>query len=96
MHIIGFLIFGLVIGLIARALYPGRQHMGWLSTAVLGMIGSVVGGLIGHALFGGSSTADGSWRGLWFSWKLWRVCTIGRWICPPWPIILGNWFSRTG
>ena len=62
MHIIGFLIFGLIIGLIARAIYPGRQHLGWLATAVLGMIGSVVGGLIGHALFGGgSSTADGSW-----------------------------------
>jgi len=61
MHIIGFLIFGLIIGLIARALYPGRQHMGWLATAVLGMIGSLVGGLIGHALFGGSSTADGTW-----------------------------------
>ena len=61
MSIIGFLIFGLVIGLIARAIFPGRQQMGWLSTAVLGMIGSLVGGLIGHALFGGSSTADGTW-----------------------------------
>ncbi len=35
MSIIGFLIFGLVIGLIARAIFPGRQQMGWLSTAVL-------------------------------------------------------------
>jgi uncharacterized membrane protein YeaQ/YmgE (transglycosylase-associated protein family) len=61
MSIIGFLIFGLIIGLIARAIYPGRQHMGWIATAVLGMIGSLVGGLIGHALFGGASRADGSW-----------------------------------
>ena len=61
MSIIGFLIFGLVIGLIARAIFPGRQQMGWLSTAVLGMIGSLVGGLIGHALFGNRSAADGSW-----------------------------------
>ena len=29
MHIIGFIIFGLVIGLLARAIYPGRQAMGW-------------------------------------------------------------------
>ena len=43
MSIIGFLIFGLVIGLIARAIFPGRQQMGWLSTAVLGMVGSLVG-----------------------------------------------------
>jgi len=61
MSIIGFLIFGLVIGLIARALYPGRQNMGWLATAVLGMVGSLVGGLIGHALFGNHSTANGGW-----------------------------------
>jgi uncharacterized membrane protein YeaQ/YmgE (transglycosylase-associated protein family) len=61
MSIIGFLIFGLIIGLIARAIYPGRQAMGWLATAVLGMIGSLVGGLIGHALFGNHSAADGSW-----------------------------------
>lgn len=61
MHIIGFLIFGLIVGLLARAIYPGRQSMGWLSTAILGMIGSLVGGLIGHALWGGNSAADGSW-----------------------------------
>jgi uncharacterized membrane protein YeaQ/YmgE (transglycosylase-associated protein family) len=61
MHIIGFLIFGLIVGLLARAIYPGRQNMGWLSTAVLGMVGSLIGGLIGHALWGGNSTADGSW-----------------------------------
>jgi uncharacterized membrane protein YeaQ/YmgE (transglycosylase-associated protein family) len=61
MHIIGFLIFGLIVGLLARAIYPGRQPMGWLSTAVLGMIGSLIGGLIGHALWGGASASDGSW-----------------------------------
>lgn len=61
MHIIGFLIFGLIVGLLARAIYPGRQPMGFLATAVLGMIGSLVGGLIGHALWGGNSTANGSW-----------------------------------
>jgi uncharacterized membrane protein YeaQ/YmgE (transglycosylase-associated protein family) len=61
MHIIGFLIFGLIVGLLARALYPGRQAMGWLTTVVLGMVGSLVGGLIGHVLWGGSTAADGSW-----------------------------------
>jgi uncharacterized membrane protein YeaQ/YmgE (transglycosylase-associated protein family) len=61
MSIIGFLVFGLIIGLVARAIFPGRQPMGWLMTAVLGMVGSLVGGLIGHALFGGNSQANGSW-----------------------------------
>jgi uncharacterized membrane protein YeaQ/YmgE (transglycosylase-associated protein family) len=57
MHIIGFLIFGLIVGLLARAIVPGRQPMGWVATAILGMIGSLVGGLIGHALFG-TNNAD--------------------------------------
>jgi uncharacterized membrane protein YeaQ/YmgE (transglycosylase-associated protein family) len=61
MGIIGFLVFGLIIGLLARAIFPGRQSMGWLMTAVLGMVGSLVGGMIGHALFGGSSQANGTW-----------------------------------
>ena len=61
MHIIGFLLFGLIVGLLARAIYPGSQPMGWLMTAILGMVGSLVGGLIGHALFGGNTAADGSW-----------------------------------
>jgi uncharacterized membrane protein YeaQ/YmgE (transglycosylase-associated protein family) len=61
MQIIGFLVFGLIVGLLARAIFPGRQAMGWLMTAVLGMVGSLVGGLIGHALFGGNTQADGTW-----------------------------------
>ena len=72
MHIIGFLIFGLSLGLLARAIFPGRQQMGWLATAILGMVGSLVGGLIGHAIFGGNMQADGSWG-----------FTPGRWISSP-------------
>jgi uncharacterized membrane protein YeaQ/YmgE (transglycosylase-associated protein family) len=52
MGIIGFIIFGLVVGLLARAVYPGRQNLSWIMTAVLGMVGSLLGGLIGSALFG--------------------------------------------
>ncbi|HSP80491.1 MAG TPA: GlsB/YeaQ/YmgE family stress response membrane protein [Myxococcaceae bacterium] len=47
MSIIWFLVIGLVAGLIARALMPGKQAMGWLATLVLGVVGSFVGGLIG-------------------------------------------------
>ncbi len=61
MHIIGFLIFGLIVGLLARAIYPGSHPMGWLMTAMLGMVGSLVGGLLGHAFFGADSAGDGSW-----------------------------------
>ena len=59
MHIIGFLVFGLIVGLLARAIFPGPQPMGWLATAILGMIGSLVGGLVGHALFGNNADANG-------------------------------------
>lgn len=41
-----FVVFGLVVGLLARALMPGRQSMGLLMTAVLGIIGSFVGGFL--------------------------------------------------
>jgi uncharacterized membrane protein YeaQ/YmgE (transglycosylase-associated protein family) len=47
--LISWAVFGLVIGLIARLLYPGRQPMGILMTMVLGVVGSFVGGLIAWA-----------------------------------------------
>jgi uncharacterized membrane protein YeaQ/YmgE (transglycosylase-associated protein family) len=53
MYLIAFIVFGLVIGLIARALMPGRQSLGIIMTSVLGMAGSLFGGLLGIALFGG-------------------------------------------
>ncbi len=50
MGILLFIIFGFVVGLIARALMPGRQSMGLLMTAVLGMVGSFIGGFLGNLL----------------------------------------------
>jgi uncharacterized membrane protein YeaQ/YmgE (transglycosylase-associated protein family) len=52
MGIIGWIVFGLVIGLIARALVPGRQNMGIIATTLLGIVGSVIGGLVGSAIAG--------------------------------------------
>jgi len=46
MAILAFLLFGLVIGLIARAIMPGRQAMSLPMTALLGMAGSFVGGFL--------------------------------------------------
>jgi uncharacterized membrane protein YeaQ/YmgE (transglycosylase-associated protein family) len=46
MAIILFVVFGLVVGFLARALMPGSQNMGWLMTAVLGVVGSFVGGFL--------------------------------------------------
>lgn len=46
MSILLFILFGFIIGLLARALMPGRQNLGLLMTAVLGMVGSLVGGFL--------------------------------------------------
>lgn len=47
---IGFIVFGLVVGVLARLLVPGRQHLSIWMTLLLGLVGSVVGGLIANAL----------------------------------------------
>ena len=49
--IISWAVFGLVIGAIARFLYPGRQPMSLLMTMLLGIVGSLVGGFISY-MFG--------------------------------------------
>jgi len=48
LHMIGHAIFGLLIGLLARAVLPGRQHMGLIMTMILGLVGAWLGGLIGR------------------------------------------------
>ena len=47
---IGTLIVGLVVGLIARALKPGDDNMGWIMTIILGIAGSLIAGYVGRAL----------------------------------------------
>ena len=47
---IGFIVAGLVIGLLARLVLPGRQHIGLLWTIVLGVLGSVIGGTIANLI----------------------------------------------
>ena len=51
---IGFLVAGLVIGALARLIVPGKQHLGILATLALGLIGSLIGGLIAQFFGTGS------------------------------------------
>jgi uncharacterized membrane protein YeaQ/YmgE (transglycosylase-associated protein family) len=53
MGILTMIVIGLVAGLIARALVPGRQAMGLVATMLLGIVGSFVGGLLGSLFSGG-------------------------------------------
>src|SRR6056297_3505049 len=47
-----WLLFGLVIGALARLLMPGRQPIGFLGTVLLGIVGSFIGGFFGYLLGG--------------------------------------------
>ncbi len=57
LHIIWSILVGFVVGLIARALIPGDHTMGFWMTSIVGIVGSIVGGLIAR-LF--SRPADGA------------------------------------
>jgi uncharacterized membrane protein YeaQ/YmgE (transglycosylase-associated protein family) len=50
MGIISMIVIGFIIGLIARAIMPGEQKLGWILTTVLGIVGSIVAGYLGAAL----------------------------------------------
>jgi uncharacterized membrane protein YeaQ/YmgE (transglycosylase-associated protein family) len=50
LHVIWSLVIGFVVGLIARAVVPGADQMGLIATTVIGIVGSVVGGLIGRVI----------------------------------------------
>ena len=50
MSIISTIIIGLVVGVLARALLPGEQKMGWILTCVLGVAGSLGASFLGQAM----------------------------------------------
>ena len=47
---IGFIVFGLVVGALARLIKPGRQKLSLLATLLLGLAGSVIGGVVANLL----------------------------------------------
>ena len=52
MAILSFLVFGLLAGLVARAVTPGRHAIGCLATITVGIVGSLIGGLVGNVALG--------------------------------------------
>ena len=49
--VISWIVFGLIVGAIARLLMPGNQNMSWLMTIILGVVGSFAGGALSAVLF---------------------------------------------
>lgn len=47
LHVLWSIITGFVVGLIARALLPGNDKMGFIATVVIGILGSLLGGFLG-------------------------------------------------
>jgi len=52
MGFLGFLLLGLIAGAIAKLILPGKQGGGWFITLILGVVGALLGGWIGSAVFG--------------------------------------------
>jgi uncharacterized membrane protein YeaQ/YmgE (transglycosylase-associated protein family) len=60
-EIIIWAVFGLIVGLIARLLMPGRDPMGLIMTAILGMAGSLVGTYLGRIFLGRGPYYQARW-----------------------------------
>ena len=49
-EVLGWIVFGLIVGVIAKVLMPGRDPGGLIVTVLLGVAGAVVGGFVGRSL----------------------------------------------
>lgn len=73
LHVLWSVITGFVVGLMARALLPGNDNMGFLATVCVGILGSLVGGFLGGLI---SKPAPGSkFHAAGFFMSL--ICSIG-------------------
>lgn len=70
MGILGWIILGLVAGAIAKAIMPGRDPGGIIITMLLGIVGAILGGFIGRAIF---SSDIGSF----FDLSTWLLAILG-------------------
>ena len=61
MAFIWWLIIGLIAGALARLIMPGRDPMGVIATIVLGIVGSILGGLVSWGIWG-AETPDSGFR----------------------------------
>jgi uncharacterized membrane protein YeaQ/YmgE (transglycosylase-associated protein family) len=72
--ILSWMVCGLIVGLVARAVFPGRQSMSLLLTMVLGIVGAVVGGFL-YSLVRGAPSEPFSLSGN--AWQGWVVAVLG-------------------
>jgi uncharacterized membrane protein YeaQ/YmgE (transglycosylase-associated protein family) len=63
MSIIGMIIFGAIVGAIAKLLMPGKDPGGIIVTIILGILGSIVGGFLLGVILPGRDTGAAGWIG---------------------------------
>lgn len=83
MGFLGWIVLGLIMGALGKAVLPGRMTGGWFATLILGVIGAVVGGWIGSIVFD---------EGLenFFSLQTWGLAFLGT------LVVLLIWGALTG
>ncbi|GGP48021.1 GlsB/YeaQ/YmgE family stress response membrane protein [Saccharothrix coeruleofusca] len=83
MGILGWIVLGLIAGAIAKAIMPGRDPGGIIITMLLGIVGAILGGFIGSAIFGTGVDE-------FFSLSTWLLAILGS------LIVLGIYRLVTG
>lgn len=58
-HLIGQILFGLIVGVIAKFLMPGKDPGGIVITAIIGIVGALIGTFMGRMLWGGTDYSSG-------------------------------------
>ncbi|MFC8922458.1 GlsB/YeaQ/YmgE family stress response membrane protein [Cellulosimicrobium sp. NPDC057127] len=84
MGIIGWIVIGLIMGAIARAIVPGKQKGGWIVTLILGVLGALLGGFIASAVFGTDVNEE------FFDLGTWGFALLGSLIV----VFLWSWFTN--
>ena len=89
MGFLSWILIGLIMGAIARAVMPGKAAGGWIVTLIVGIVGAIVGGWIG-GLFGFDANEG------FFSWATWIWAFIGSLVVLfIWGLIAGRSKSTT-
>lgn len=70
MGLIAWIVLGLIVGAIVKAIMPGRVGGGWVTSLVLGVVGALVGGWIGSLLFNRGDLA-------FFDLGTWLLAIVG-------------------
>jgi uncharacterized membrane protein YeaQ/YmgE (transglycosylase-associated protein family) len=71
MGILGWILLGLLAGIIAKALLPGDDPGGFIITTLIGIAGAVIGGFVARALDIGDPIDE------FFDWSTWIAAIIG-------------------